>query len=123
MTGFTHILLYDGVCNLCNSLVRFISKRFRNGVILFYPLQSDAGQSLLKIYGLPANDFDTVVYIKAGKFYLKSSAILHIAKKLGGIWKGFFVFIIIPAFIRDFIYSLIAKSRYRIFGRQDSCEY
>jgi len=78
---------------------------------------------LLKIYGLPANDFDTVVYIKAGKFYLKSSAILHIAKKLGGIWKGFFVFIIIPAFIRDFIYSLIAKSRYRIFGRQDSCEY
>ena len=123
MTGLTQILLYDGVCNLCNRLVRFISKRFKNGVILFYPLQSAEGQSLLKKYELPADDFDTVVYIRAGKCYLKSSAILHIAKELGGIWKGFFVFIIVPVFIRNFIYYLIAKSRYRIFGRQDSCEF
>jgi len=78
---------------------------------------------LLKRYGLPSDDFDTVVYINAGKFYLKSSAILHIAKEIGGIWKVFFVFILVPVFIRDFIYSLIAKSRYSIFGRQDSCEY
>jgi predicted DCC family thiol-disulfide oxidoreductase YuxK len=86
-------------------------------------LQSAKGQSLLKKYGLPADDFDTVVYIKAEKYFLKSSAILHIVKELGGIWKSFFIFIIIPVFIRDFIYTLIAKSRYRIFGRRESCEY
>jgi predicted DCC family thiol-disulfide oxidoreductase YuxK len=123
MTDTTHILLYDGICNLCNSLVRFISKKFRNGVILFYPLQSAEGNSLLKRYGLPADDFDTVVYIRGGKYYLKSSAILHIMKELGGFWKGFYIFILVPVFIRDFIYTLIAKSRYMIFGRQDSCGF
>lgn len=123
MTDHTHILLYDGVCNLCNQLVRFISKRFKNGVILFYPLQSAEGKTLLKKYRLPEDDFDTVVYIRAEKYFLKSSAILHIVKELGGIWKGLFIFIIIPVFIRDFIYTLVAKSRYRIFGRRDSCEY
>jgi predicted DCC family thiol-disulfide oxidoreductase YuxK len=123
MTDITHILLYDGVCNLCSRLVRFISKRFRNGVILYYPLQSTEGKSLLKTYGLPEDDFDTVVYIRAGKYFLKSSAILHIVKELGGIWKGLSIFILIPVFIRDFIYTIIAKSRYRIFGRRDSCEY
>ena len=123
MTDHTHILLYDGVCNLCNRLVRFITKRFKNGVILFYPLQSAKGKSLLKRYRLPEDDFDTVVYIRAEKYFLKSSAILHIVKELGGIWKGLFIFIIIPVFIRDFIYTLVAKSRYRIFGRRDSCEY
>jgi len=123
MDSLKHFLLYDGVCNLCNGLVRFTSKRFKKGEILFYPLQSSEGQSLLKRYGLPADDFDTVVYIRAEKYYLKSSAILHIIKELGGIWKGLFIFIIIPVFIRDFFYTLIAKSRYRIFGRRDFCEY
>jgi len=123
MTDHKHILLYDGVCNLCSGLVRFISKRFRNGAFSFYPLQSAEGQSLLKRYGLPADDLDTVVYIRAEKYFIKSSAILYILKELGGIWKGFFIFIIVPVFIRDFIYAIIAKSRYRIFGRQNSCEY
>jgi len=123
MDSQAHFLLYDGECNLCNGLVRFTSKRNRNGEILFYPLQSSEGQSMLIRYGLPVDDFDTVVYIRAEKYYLKSSAILHIVKELGGIWKGLFIFIVIPAFIRDFIYTLIAKSRYRIFGRRDFCEY
>jgi len=117
------ILLFDGYCNLCSRLVNFIIKRDKKAKFLFVSLQSANGQSLLKKFGLPGDDFDSVVYIMGDKYYLKSSAILHILKELGGIWKLFFIFIIIPHFIRDFIYKIIAKTRYRIFGRHDSCMY
>jgi len=117
------ILLFDGYCNLCSRLVNFIIKRDKKAKFLFVSLQSATGQSLLKKFGLPGDDFDSVVYIRGDKYYLKSSAILHILKELGGIWKLFFIFIIIPHFIRDFIYKIIAKTRYRIFGRHDSCMY
>lgn len=123
MINNEHILLFDGVCNLCNKLVRFIIKRDQKTKFMFMSLQSVRGQSLLKQFGLPMDDFDSLVYIRDGKYYLKSSAILHILKELKGIWKLFFIFIIIPTFIRDFIYKIIAKTRYKIFGRQDSCIY
>ena len=123
MINNKNILLFDGVCNLCSRLVNFIIKRDKKAKFLFLSLQSAGGQSLLKKIGLPTDDFDSVVYIRSDKYFLKSSAILHILKEMGGIWKLFFIFIIVPNFIRDFIYKIIAKTRYKIFGRQDSCMY
>ena len=115
------ILLFDGVCNLCNSLVNFIIKRDRNARIRFSPLQSPSGKSILLISGLKASELDSVVFVKGDKYFLRSAAILQLFKELGGAWKFFYGFIIIPPFIRDFIYNIIARTRYRIFGRTDSC--
>lgn len=116
-----HIVLFDGVCRLCSNLVRFISDRDKNAKFRFFPLQSESGQVLLKKFGLPAGDLDSVVYIRGGKYFIKSSAVLHLLKSLGGVWKLLFALIIIPGFIRDFAYEMVAKTRYRIFGRQESC--
>ncbi len=123
MINNEHILLYDGVCNLCSRLVNFIIKRDKKAKFLFVSLQSARGQSLLKKFGLPTDDFDSVVYIRSDIYFLKSSAILHVLKELGGIWKLFYILIIIPNFIRDFIYKIIAKTRYKVFGMHDSCIY
>lgn len=116
-----NILLFDGVCNLCNGLVRFIIRRDPDAIIKFASLQSPAGQSLLERFDLSAKEIDSVVYITGDKRYLKSSAILHLLKELGGGWRLFYGFIIIPGFIRDFFYNLIAVNRYRIFGKTDTC--
>ena len=115
------ILLFDGICNLCNNLVLFIIKRDPESQFKFASLQSEMGKLLLKKYILESNNLNTVVYIKGEKYFLKSTAILNIIKDLGGYWKLFYAFILIPKFIRDFIYDLIAKSRYRIFGKKESC--
>ena len=121
MTTSGPILLFDGVCNLCNGLVKFIIRRDRGAKIRFAPLQSPAGQSLLKISGLAANEIDSVVYMSGDKRFLKSSAVLHLLKELGGGWRLFYVFIIIPKFIRDFFYNIIARMRYKVFGKTESC--
>ena len=115
------ILLFDGVCNLCNSLVRFVLKRDHDAKIRFAPLQSPAGQLFLKKFDADLDDIDTVVYITGNKYFIKSTAILQLLKDFGGGWQLFYGFIIIPKFIRDFFYDLIAKSRYRIFGKTDTC--
>lgn len=117
----TQILLFDGVCNLCISIVQFIIKRDPKGKFKFASLQSESGQALLKKFGLPTNDIDSIVFINGDKYYLKSSAGLHVLKELGGVWKLFYVFIIFPGPLRDFMYNTIAKTRYRIFGKRDTC--
>ena len=121
MNNNEKILLFDGICNLCNNLVFFIIKRDPKSQFKFAALQSETGKLLLKKYILESNNLNTVVYIKGEKYFLKSTAILNIIKDLGGYWKLFYAFIIIPKFIRDFIYDLIAKSRYQIFGKKESC--
>ena len=117
----SRILLFDGVCNLCNSIVQFTIRRDPEGKFKFASLQSESGQELLKKFGLPTDDFDSFVFIKGDKYFLKSSAGLHVLKELGGVWKLFYVFIIIPQPLRDIIYSMIAKTRYRVFGRRETC--
>lgn len=118
----THILLFDGVCNLCNRMVRFTIKRDPKGKFKFAPLQSESGQALLKKQGLPVDNFDSFVFIKGDKYYFKSSAGLQVLKELGGVWKLlFYVFIVFPKPWRDFVYGIIAKTRYRIFGKRDTC--
>jgi len=117
----THILLFDGVCNLCTRVVKFIMKRDTKEKFKFAALQSESGQALLKRFGLPTNDFNSFVFISGEKYFLRSSAGLHVLRELGGAWKLFYAFIIIPQPLRDFIYSIVAKTRYKIFGKLDTC--
>lgn len=118
----THdILLFDGVCNLCNSSVNFIIDRDPKKHFKFAALQSDFGQSKLKELGFNQEEFDSLVLLSNGKVYRKSSAALRIAKKLNGLWPLLYIFILIPPFIRHGIYDIIGKNRYKWFGKQDSC--
>lgn len=116
-----NILLFDGICNLCNAFVKFIIKRDKKNRFKFAALQSIAGQALLKKTGLQTDNFTSFVLITGNHYSLRSSAGLSVLKKLGGLWKLFYFFIFIPRPLRDFIYNIIAKTRYKIFGRRDTC--
>ena len=115
------IIFFDGVCNLCNSSVQFILKKDTNNVFLFSSLQSDAAKGILLQYNLENFDLSSIILVEKGIIYQKSTAILRIAKSLAGISKYAYVFIIVPKFIRDGVYSFIAKNRYKWFGKRDSC--
>jgi predicted DCC family thiol-disulfide oxidoreductase YuxK len=115
------VLLFDGVCNLCNGLVQFVIKRDRAARFRFGALQSPAGRKFMKQFKLPVQDLETLVLVKDGKALIKSTAVLTLLRELGGFWGLFYVFIIVPVFIRDGVYDLIARSRYSIFGRTKAC--
>lgn len=115
------IILFDGVCNLCNSSVQFIIKRDAKNHFYFASLQSDAGQQILLQNNLENLNFDTILLVEGNKIHDKSTAILKISKRLSGFYKLLYGFIIIPKFIRDFFYSIVSKNRYRWFGKQESC--
>jgi len=114
------IILFDGVCNFCNSSVNFIIKRDKNDYFHFSPLQSDFAKEYFTKSKIE-NNFDSIVLIENDKLYKKSTAALKIAKHLNGFWKLTYVFIIIPPFVRNFLYDIIAKYRYKWFGRKDAC--
>jgi predicted DCC family thiol-disulfide oxidoreductase YuxK len=115
------ILLFDGCCNLCNRLVIFIIKRDPEARIRFASLQSDIGKSLLKENGFLGEHTDSIVLILDGNHFIRSLAVLNILKLLGGGWKFFYIFIIIPRFILDFLYDLVARNRYKVFGKSYTC--
>ena len=115
------ILLFDGVCNLCNSTVQFILKRDHKAQIVFAALQSKEGIEIQKHFGLAPQKLDTLVFVQNEKVLLRSSAALSIFSKLGGFWKLSNIFWIIPSFIRDAIYDFIANHRYRWFGKEETC--
>ena len=116
------IILFDGVCNLCNDAVRFIVKRDRTDRFRFAPLQGQKGRQFLEERGLATEDIDSVVLIVPGEaYYLKSSAVLKIAQSFGGIWKLSAIFEWVPRPIRDWIYDRIANNRYRWFGKKEAC--
>ncbi len=115
------IVLFDGVCNLCNSFVQFIIKRDKKKQFLFASLQSSRGQKLLKQHNLPTGFIDSFVLIHNDKAYTKSGGALQVAKLLGGFYSIFHVFIIVPRFIRDAVYNLIGRNRYKWFGKRESC--
>ena len=118
----THsIILFDGVCNLCNGAVNFVIKRDPRNVFKFTPLQEKQGVLLLKKHAVDSRKLDSIVLIENGNVYIKSSAALRIAKKLSGLWPLFFVLLIIPSFIRDGVYDFIAKNRYKWFGKKEQC--
>lgn len=118
----TYIVLFDGVCNLCNSTVQFIIKRDKHNQFKFSSLQSEYGQNFLKERNLASNDFKSIIlYEPEVAYYTKSTAALKIAQNLGFPYSLLSVFLLIPSFIRDWIYSLISKYRYHLFGKKDSC--
>ncbi|MEZ4949206.1 MAG: thiol-disulfide oxidoreductase DCC family protein [Saprospiraceae bacterium] len=115
------VLLFDGVCNLCNSSVQFIIKHDPEGKFKFASLQSEYGQQMVKKFGLEKENLETVILIDGEKAYKKSTAALEVTRRLGGFWSIFYVFRIIPSFLRDGIYTWVANNRYKWFGKKDQC--
>jgi len=115
------IIFFDGVCNLCNRFIRFVIRRDPDTRFRFASLQSESGHQLLSELQLPADKLQTVFYLRNGRCFRKSSAALHVLRDLGHGWQLLYGFMIVPRFIRDFIYDLIARNRYMLFGRRESC--
>lgn len=116
-----HIILFDGVCNLCNGGVQFIIKKDKKNLFKFAALQSEFGQELLKKHQISTESMDSFVYVYQDSAYTKSTAALKIARELKRGWQFFYVFIIIPSFIRNWFYDWVAKNRYKWFGKKESC--
>ncbi len=114
------ILLFDGVCNFCNKWINFIIKHDKKNKFLFATLQSNAAKTLLKENNI-LEDQKSVVLIYNNKVHIKSTACLHACFHLGGLYALPFCFIILPAFVRDFYYDIVAKNRYKWWGKQESC--
>ncbi|MBB6444352.1 thiol-disulfide oxidoreductase DCC family protein [Bacillus benzoevorans] len=114
------IVLFDGDCHFCHSSVQFIIKRDSQELFYFASQQSEAGQELLKQYGVP-EDIDSLVLIENGKAYIKSTAALRICRHLCSGWNFLYFFRCIPNPIRDAVYDFAAKNRYRWFSKKDSC--
>ena len=115
------IVLFDGVCHLCDGAVRFILKRERAAELKFAPLQSDSGKSLLQKYGYTPNYLNGLILIENNRAHDRSSACLRIAGKLSFPWNLLFPLLLIPKPLRDLIYGIIASVRYRWFGKKESC--
>jgi predicted DCC family thiol-disulfide oxidoreductase YuxK len=115
------IVLFDGVCNFCNASVNFIIERDKAGYFKFAPLQSEIGEELTAKHGIDRASTDSVIVVEGERVFTYSSAGLHIARKLDGLWKLAYVFVIVPKPLRDLAYKLFAKNRYRLFGKQDAC--
>ncbi|MBK8979112.1 MAG: thiol-disulfide oxidoreductase DCC family protein [Planctomycetes bacterium] len=117
------VVLFDGVCNLCNGWVRFVLRHERSGAnpLRFAALQSEAGARLLAEHGLPTDRLDSIVLIDGGRASQKSDAVLRLLRHLRQPWRLGAVFRIMPRFLRDAVYDLVARNRYRLFGRRDTC--
>lgn len=115
------VVLFDGVCNLCQGSVQWILKRDRAGRFRFASLQSDIAQQLLENFGYSKENFDSVVLIQNGKIFTKSDAALRIAQGLGGLWPLLSLFRVVPKFFRNAVYNWIARNRYSWFGKTQEC--
>lgn len=116
-----NIIIFDGICNLCNNTVSFIIKRDRKALFRFAAIQSETGKVLLQKYGIEQEQKYTLFYLRNGVCLKRSDAVLYILKDLGGIWRCFYPLIYLPAKIRDTTYSFISRNRYRLFGKKDKC--
>jgi len=115
------IIFFDGVCNLCNAAVQFAIKRDRMDYFRYTALQGEYAKRTLPKFDIDVNKTDSIILLENNQIYTKSSAALRIAKKLHGLWPILYVFVIIPKFIRDWIYDIIAKNRYKWWGKEQSC--
>ena len=120
------IVLYDGVCGLCNHLVQFLLKRDNRDRFRFASLQSEFAHNLLKRHGADPHDLDTVYLVKnygqPGESLLaRSDAVLYMLDQLGGVWKLAVIGRVLPKILRDAVYKMVARNRYRVFGKHESC--
>lgn len=115
------LLLFDGVCNLCNGAVQWVIRHDPAGKVHFAALQSDTGQWVLEQAGLPREELSTVVLYHQNQLYTRSDAALKVLQQLGGAWSLLYIFRLIPRPVRDTVYDWIARNRYRWFGKRESC--
>lgn len=115
------IILFDGVCNFCNSAVNFVIKRDKKSALKFATLQSNVAHQLLAKHKLPADDLRSFVFIENNKIYTRSTAALKVCRYLNVSWPLLYGFMIVPKFIRDGVYIWISKNRYRWFGKKEEC--
>jgi predicted DCC family thiol-disulfide oxidoreductase YuxK len=123
MTADKKIILFDGVCTLCNNTVQFIIKRDKKDVFRFAAIQSEIGQQFINERNIDTNKVDSIILIIPGvAYHVKSTAAIEIAYEFGGLWKGLKIFEhIMPVSLRDGIYNIIALNRYKWFGKKDQC--
>ena len=117
----SYIILFDGICNFCNYWVDFIIKRDKNKTLKFATLQSDAGEKIANQFSMENKNIDSIIFIKGRNYFARSDAVLEIAKELKSVWKILYLLKVIPRHLRNFIYDLIAKYRYAIFSKRNSC--
>ena len=115
------IILFDGVCKICDRSMLFIIKRDPHKKFVFASLQSDIGQRLVVQHSLP-NDLETMILIENDTFYIQSDAVMRIVKELNGLWPIFGIFHKLPKVVRDYAYKMFSKNRYRLFGKKEHCE-
>lgn len=115
------VLLFDGVCNLCNGAVRFVIRRDRAARFRFAALQSRSGQALLRRFALPQAELETLVLVEGTRAFTRSAAALRAARRLDGAWPLLYALMVIPRPVRDAVYDFVARRRYRWFGRRDEC--
>ena len=115
------VVLFDGVCNLCTASVQFVIRHDKKKLFRFAALQSTTGQALLEQNNLPGTTFNSFVLIENNKVYTRSSAALRLSRRLNGILPLLYGFMIVPKFIRDGVYNLIARNRYKWFGKTETC--
>lgn len=115
------VLLFDGVCNLCNTTIQFIIPRDPEGLIRFAPLQSAPGKALLSGHGLDPGALDSVVLIEDGQVYRRSAAVIRVAELLGWPYRVATIGRLLPRTVLDRLYDIVAANRYDIFGRKDQC--
>ena len=115
------IILFDGVCNLCDGFVQFVIQHDSKEQFCFASLQSETGREILARHQLPQDQLSTIVLSRGDEFFTKSDAALRILSNLDGILKLTGIFLFLPRFVRDIFYDLVARNRYRLFGRKDAC--
>ena len=120
--SYTHpVVLFDGVCNLCNGVVQFIIKKDKKSKFRFASLQSEFGQLVLQHFNLPQTEFNSFIYLENRKLFTKSNAALRLAKRLGGAWSLLDGFMVGQPFIRNGAYHCVARNRYKWYGKQETC--
>lgn len=115
------LILFDGVCNFCNFWVNFAIKRDRKKRLRYTPLQSETAKRVLPGFNINPTALHSVIFVEKGRHYTQSSAAIRICKHLDGGWKLLYGLMIIPKFIRDPLYNIIARNRYKWFGKKDHC--
>ena len=120
-SGDHPILLFDGVCNLCNGSIQFLIPRDPDGILRFAPLQSDLGRAVRESAGLSTDDLETVVLVDDGMAYTKSDAAIRLGERLGGPYRLLSLGRLLPRGLRDRIYDFVADHRYDWFGRKEQC--
>jgi predicted DCC family thiol-disulfide oxidoreductase YuxK len=116
------LILFDGVCNLCNNAVLKIIRQDKNDIFLFTSIQSNVGKNIINELGIDISKIDSIVlYIPGGNYFVKSEAVFKIANEFKGAWKIIQIFRIFPDFLNNLFYDLVARNRYRWFGKKEEC--